>query len=321
MNAEIIIKRKADTSPKYGSSPYTRSVEELLQYSIINLNKPKGPTSHQVSYYVQKVMNIAKAGHSGTLDPGVTGVLPIAIGRGTRIVQALLPSGKEYVCIMHIHKPVDEVQIRKIMLDFIGRMKQLPPVKSAVKREWRFRQIYELEIYEIDGQDVLFRVKCEAGTYIRKLCHDIGLKLGVGAHMAELIRTHVGPFSYKDMVTIQDLRDGLWFYTHEKNENHIRNILLPIERALEFVPKVWILDSTVDAICHGSLLKVPGIAKFHSGITVDEMVAIMTLKEEVVALGTAKMTSDDMRGAERGIAVKIDAVFMKPNTYPRMEHV
>ncbi len=316
----IIIKRKAETSPRFGLAPTARSVEELIKYSIINLNKPKGPTSHQVSYYVQKILGISKAGHSGTLDPAVTGVLPVATGRATRIVQALLPLGKEYVCIMHIHRELDPGLVRQTMLSFIGTMSQLPPVKSAVKREWREREIYELEIMEIEGQDVLFRVRCEAGTYIRKLCHDIGLRLGVGAHMAELIRTKVGPFTYESMVTLQDVRDALWYYKEEGKDKWIRQVLHPIETAIEAMPKVWILDSAVDAVCHGALLKVPGIAKFDDTVSPDATVAIMSLKDELVALGTAVMSAREISKTEHGIAVKTHKVFMEPGTYPRIEN-
>lgn len=153
-----------------GINPKNRPTKELITYGIINIDKPKGPTSHQVSDYLQKILNIKKAGHSGTLDPGVTGVQPITLGKATRMAQYLLTAPKEYICVMHIHKKLSEAQIKSTLGFFIGKIKQLPPIKSAVKREERVREIYELEILEIIGQEVLFRVKCQAGTYIRKLC-------------------------------------------------------------------------------------------------------------------------------------------------------
>lgn len=167
---ELIAKRKSETSPKYGADPNKRETDTLISYGVVNIDKPKGPTSHQVSAYVQQILGLNKAGHSGTLDPHVTGVLPIALGRATRISQYLLKSGKEYVGIMHIHKDIDVQLLQKTVSEFVGKIMQLPPIKSAVKRQLRERNIYYFEILEIDEKDVLFRVGCQAGTYIRKLC-------------------------------------------------------------------------------------------------------------------------------------------------------
>ena len=193
---EILIKREAEPTKEYGSDPQNRTIPELIKYGIVNIDKPSGPTSHQVSAYVQGIMHIEKSGHSGTLDPGVTGVLPIALERATRVVQTLLTAGKEYVCLMLLHKEMSEYDIYKLFEEFTGTIRQLPPVRSAVKRQLRSREIYYLEILEIEGgRQVLFKVGCQAGTYIRKLVHDMGLKAGCGAHMAELRRTKAGPFT------------------------------------------------------------------------------------------------------------------------------
>jgi H/ACA ribonucleoprotein complex subunit 4 len=313
----IVEKRKAKTDSKFGSEPDSRPIKELLDFGVITINKPKGPTSHQVSAYVQKILNINKAGHGGTLDPRVTGVLPIAIGRGTRIVQTLLPAGKEYVCIMHIHKPVEPSQIKEVMKKFIGTIKQLPPIKSAVKRQVRDRKIYYLDILEIDKQDVLFRVGCEAGTYIRKLCTDIGKKLKTGAHMAELIRTKAGPFNDKEMYTMQELTDAFAYYK-EGNEKYIRKIIKPLEFAVSHLPKIWVLDSAIDSISHGADLKVPGIAKLHDPLEQEQLVAVMSLKDELVGIGRAKLSSKELIKEEKGIAVVLHKVFMLVGTYPKI---
>src|SRR3989344_1322752 len=127
MQREVLIRKKAESSMKFGEDPNNRPVDHLLTYGIININKPKGPTSHQVSAYVQQILGISKSGHSGTLDPNVTGVLPVAVGRATRVVSALLKAGKEYVGIMHLHKPVEDEKLRKVLDDFVGRIKQMPP--------------------------------------------------------------------------------------------------------------------------------------------------------------------------------------------------
>jgi len=168
MNSSLIVLKKDKSI--FGQSPQERTIKELTQYGIINLDKTKGPTSHQVADYVKKLLKINKAGHSGTLDPQVTGVQPIALGKAARITHFLLTAPKEYVGIMHLHQPVNETKLQISLKKFIGEITQLPPVKSAVKREKRKRKIYQLQILEIDKQDVLFKMKCQAGTYVRKFC-------------------------------------------------------------------------------------------------------------------------------------------------------
>ena len=139
---EILVRKESETDLSKGRKPSARSVEELLNSGMICLNKPQGPSSHQVSDYVKKILNLNKCGHSGTLDPNVTGVLPVALGRATKIVQVLLSAGKEYVCLMHLHNDFSEDKIRKACKNLIGEIKQLPPLKSAVKRVEREREIY-----------------------------------------------------------------------------------------------------------------------------------------------------------------------------------
>jgi H/ACA ribonucleoprotein complex subunit 4 len=327
LKRDILVRYLAKTDSKYGIDPEKRTTEELLKYGIINVDKSSGPTSHQVSAYLQKILNINKAGHSGTLDPKVTGVLPTAIGRATKVVQALLHAGKEYVGIMHLHQAVDPKIIEETAKKFLGKIKQLPPIKSAVKRQWRFRTIYYFEILEIsdDNKDVLFKLGCEAGTYVRKICHDYGQMVKdedgkpVGAHMSELRRTKAGPFNEDTLVSLQDLADAFHYYKKENNDTFLRKIIQPVENAVDHLPKVWVLDTTVNTLCHGAQLKVPGISKLETKIEPEDIVAVMTLKNELVAFGIAIMRSKEMLNKERGIAVKIDKVFMLPGVYPKFE--
>lgn len=165
-----LIRQQATTTEKFGCDPQKRSVKELLDYGIVNLDKPSGPTSHQVSAYVKGVLHLNKTGHSGTLDPGVTGILPVALGRGTRVVQSLLTAGKEYVCLMQLHEERSTKEVEAALKKFTGKITQMPPVKSAVKRQWRKRNVYYNELLDHKGTEVLFRTGCQAGTYIRKLC-------------------------------------------------------------------------------------------------------------------------------------------------------
>ncbi|MBR9683109.1 RNA-guided pseudouridylation complex pseudouridine synthase subunit Cbf5 [Candidatus Woesearchaeota archaeon] len=305
----ILILKKSEG--EFGKSPTERTITELINYGVVNIDKPKGPTSHQIIDYVKKILKIKKAGHSGTLDPAVTGVQPVALNRATRITHFLLTAPKEYVGIMHLHKPVDKDRLTKAVKKFIGEITQLPPVKSAVKRAKRKRKIYDFKIIEIEKQDVLFRVKCQAGTYIRKLCHDLGEDLGVGAHMAELRRTQAGPFTEKDnLVTLTDLQDAYHFYKEEDNPKFLQYCLQPIENAIKYLPKCWILDSTIESLTHGRDLAIPGISKTEPFET-DENVAILTLKGELVAVGTAVLSTKNIKHKEKGLAIKVKKVFME----------
>ncbi len=293
-----------------GCAPPMRSVETMLNYGIVNIDKVKGPSSHQVSDYVQKIIGIKKAGHSGTLDPAVTGVQPVAIGRATKITQFLLTAPKEYICVMHVHKDLEPAKIIEVMNTFKGKIQQMPPVKSAVKRQLRTREIYELEIMEIDKRDVLFRVRCEAGTYIRALCNDIGKKIG-GAHMACLRRSAAGAFDEKDnLITLDDLRDALWYWKEKGNEKYIRYCIQPVENALKYLKKVWIFDSALLSLSHGRDLGAPGVSKLEN-FKRGETVAIMSLKGEVVAVGVAEMSAVQISTDRKGIAVKTSKVFFE----------
>ena len=315
---QVLVKRPSETSEKYGCLPEKRPVRELLQYGIVNVDKPSGPSSHQVSAYVKQILGVDKSGHSGTLDPKVTGCLPVASGKGTRVVQSLLTAGKEYVCVMHIHKELPIEKVREAMEKFKGKIKQLPPIRSAVKRQWRFRNIYYMELLDIEGKNVVFVVGSQAGTYIRKLVHDIGQELGVGAHMLQLRRTKAGPFNESNIVKLQDLADAMHYLRKNNDETLLRRFLLPFESGVEHLPKIWVMDSTVDSLCHGASLKVPGIAKLDSGMQKDDPVAVLTLKGELVSVGVAQMSSEDILKNAHGIAAVSNQVLMDPGIYPRM---
>jgi H/ACA ribonucleoprotein complex subunit 4 len=165
----------------------------------------------------------------------------------------------------------------------------------------------------------LFSCGCQGGTYIRKLCHDVGLALGCGAHMQQLRRTKTGPLTEKISVTLQELSDAYYFWTEKKDEKRLRKVLLPMESALTHLPKIFISDTCVEALCHGAQLMLPGISKLDSGISVGELVAVYTLKGEGVLLATAMMTSEDMKKKKKGQSVKTERVLMKTGVYPKYE--
>ena len=311
----ILIKKESTTNINYGKKPEERTVSELLNNGVICLNKPDGPSSHQVSDYVKKILNVDKAGHGGTLDPGVNGVLPISLGKATKIMDALLKAGKEYVCLMHIHTQITEDKIRKAGIELTGKITQLPPLKSAVKRQVREREVYYLEILEIKDQDVLFKIGCQAGTYVRRICDDFGKLLGTRAHMQELVRTKAGPFNDKEWYSLQDIKDAFQLYS-EGEEKEIKKVVKPVEFALQHLPKVWIVDTAVDPLCHGTNLSIPGIAKLEKCVSKDSLVAVFNLKNELVCLGKSLMSSDDIIKNSKGLVLQVSRVFMDPEVYP-----
>jgi len=315
---KVLIKAEAMTDERYGSRPESRSTEELLKRGIIVLDKPSGPTSHQAADYLKRVLHVSKAGHSGTLDPGVTGVLPIALQESTRITNALLTAGKEYVCLMHVHQDIPREKLMEVLNKFKGKITQLPPKKSAVKRQLRDRNIYYLDVLEIKDKDVLFVVGCQAGTYIRKLVHDIGERLGCGAHMAELRRTKAGPFKENQAFILQDIADAFHYYKNG-DDSKLRKMLMPIESATQHLEKIWVHDAAINTMCHGAFLKVPGILKLDSDIKRGDIVAVMSLKNELILIGEAEMNSGELMKKEKGIAVKTLQVFMQPEAYPKYQ--
>ncbi|MFH0862505.1 MAG: RNA-guided pseudouridylation complex pseudouridine synthase subunit Cbf5 [Candidatus Altiarchaeota archaeon] len=318
MEDGILIKHEGEsTDPRYGRRPSDRPIQEHIRKGIANVDKPAGPTSHQVSAWVKDIFHIDKTGHSGTLDPNVTGVLPVGLGEGTKVLQALLIAGKQYVTVMKLHADTTNSQIKKTFSLFLGEIYQRPPLKCAVKRELRTRHIYSIKYIEREGDLVLYTVDCEAGTYIRKLCHDIGLILGVGAHMQELRRTRAGPFGEDTLVSMHDLRDAWENHQKTKDEAELRRLIQPLESAVEHLPKIWIKDSAVSAVCHGAHLAAPGVVKLTDTVKNKQDVAIMTLKGELVALATAMGDAKWILNANKGEVAAADRVIMHPDTYPK----
>jgi H/ACA ribonucleoprotein complex subunit 4 len=311
-----IVKVQAKTNPNYGKSPDERTVKELLNSGVINLDKPSGPTSHQVDAWIKKLLDIEKVGHGGTLDPNATGVLPIGIGDSTKALQALLFAGKEYIGIMKLHKDADKKKIIEVCKSFIGEVTQIPPIRSAVKRVKRKRNIYYFEVIQIEKRNVLFRVGCETGTYVRTLCVDIGKKLKTNAHLAELRRTRVGHLIEENSVILQDLKDAYVFLKEEDNEIEIKKIIHPLEKLLEHLPKIVIRDSAVDALCHGASLAVPGVVELDSEIKSGDTIAILTLKNEGVAIANSLMSTEEIVQKDKGVCADLARVLMNKGTYP-----
>ncbi len=315
---DMLVKDPDAIPDKWGVRPSDRSLGELLRGGVIALDKPPGPTSHQVTAWARDALHLDKIGHGGTLDPYVSGVLPICIGKAVRLTDIVLSSDKEYVCLMRLHADRSEARIREVMGRFVGKIYQLPPVRSAVKRQIRIRTIKELEILDIRGRDVLFRISCDAGTYVRTLCIDIGEMLLCGASMTELRRTRSGKMKEADAATLQDLTDSYIFWQQDGRGEWLRSLIRPMEVLVDPLPKIIVKATAVDAVCHGADLSVKGVHMIDPDIRRNALVAMMTLRGELVAIGKMQMSTDKIMDSDTGVAVKTERVFMDVGHYPKM---
>jgi H/ACA ribonucleoprotein complex subunit 4 len=228
----------------------------------------------------------------------VTGVLPVTLEESRKIVQALLYSGKEYVCVMKLHGETTENRVNEVLKEFEDTIYQRPPLRASVKRQLRTRRIFYIEFLEMD--------------------YDVGEVLGCGAHMQELRRTRAGPFVENgNIVTLHDV--AYWFmeWQQRKDEKILRKFIQPMEEALALVSKIYIRDSAVDAICHGANLTAPGVLSLETEINNGLMVAVFSLKGEAVALAKAVASTEEILNMEHGVVAKTERVLMNRGTYPK----
>lgn len=304
-----------------GSSPLKRNLQEYMRYGVINLDKPANPSSHEVVAWIKRILRVEKTGHSGTLDPKVTGCLIVCIDRATRLVKAQQSAGKEYVGIVRLHAAIEnETKLYKAVETLTGALFQRPPLIAAVKRQLRIRTIYESKMIEYDPQRHLgvFWISCEAGTYVRTLCVHLGLLVGTGGHMQELRRVRSGILSEnQNLVTMHDLLDAQYVYDQSKDESYLRRIVMPLEILLTSYKRVVVKDSAVNAICYGAKLMIPGLLRFADDIDVNDEIVMITTKGEAIAVGIAQMTTAVMATVDHGIVAKIKRVVMERDTYPR----
>merc|ERR1719272_2154464 len=304
-----------------GYSPTKRPIHILKHYGVINLDKPSNPSSHEVVAWIKQILEVEKTGHSGTLDPKVTGCLIVCIENSTRLVKAQQSAGKEYVAVFKLHQTVDRVEkIERALDKLTGACFQRPPVIAAVKKELRVRTIYDLKLVEYDEKRDLgiFWVSCEAGTYVRTLCHHLGYLLGVGAHMQELRRVRSGALKEDaSMVTLHDVKDAQWHYEQYNNEEYLRRVVMPLEILLVGMPRIVVKDTSVNAVCYGAQLMLPGVLRYESGIEVGTQVVIITTKGEAVAIAIAQMTTSTIATCDHGIVARTKRVIMDRDTYEK----
>ncbi|QLK27123.1 RNA-guided pseudouridylation complex pseudouridine synthase subunit Cbf5 [Natrinema zhouii] len=296
--------------------PGERSPAELLTFGVVNLDKPPGPSSHQVSGWLRDAVDetlaergvesrIGRAAHAGTLDPKVTGCLPMMLGDATRLAQVFLEGGKEYVAVLECHAPVP-ADAESVVAEFEGPIYQKPPRKSAVARRLRVREIYDLEVLEAEDRRLLVRMRCESGTYVRKLCHDLGLALGTGAHMGHLRRTATDPFDDRTLHSAHDFLDALGFWLEDDDPEPLYDVVEPAERMLEGIPSVVIARNAAREVAEGAPVYAPGVLEADDGIDRGALVACYTPDGAAVCLGELAGDVD----ADSGVVVDLERVLV-----------
>ncbi|KAI0094610.1 putative rRNA pseudouridine synthase [Irpex rosettiformis] len=318
---KLLVRSSHFTPIPTGCSPLKRDIASYVKSGVINLDKPSNPSSHEVVAWLRRILRVEKTGHSGTLDPKVTGCLIVCIDRATRLVKSQQGAGKEYVAVLRLHSALPNPSaLPRAIQTLTGALFQRPPLISAVKRQLRIRTIYESKLLEFDEKRNLavFWVSCEAGTYIRTLCVHLGLLLGVGGHMQELRRVRSGALSENDdMVTMHDVLDAQWVYDNTRDESYLRRVIRPLEALLVGYKRIVVKDSAVNAVCYGAKLMIPGLLRYEADIAVHEEVVLMTTKGEAIALAIAQMSTVELATCDHGVVAKVKRCIMERDTYPR----
>jgi tRNA pseudouridine55 synthase/H/ACA ribonucleoprotein complex subunit 4 len=237
------------------------------------------------------------------------------LGNAVRLAPHLLRHDKEYICLMRLHGDVEKERLEEIAGEFTGKIYQRPPRKSAVKRSLRIRSIHRIAILSHEGRLVLFRVHCDAGTYIRSLCHHMGLALGVGAHMQELRRIRSGPFDETRASTLHALSDAC-SHAAMGDTAALQSMILSVDASVPDLPNVIMQDRAIDAVCHGAKLAGVGIIS-SDPFKKDDSVVLLSRRREFVGLGRALVPSSGFSPKKPGLVVAPVAVFLKPGTYPK----
>lgn len=301
----MIILRKERA--KLGKPPSKRSIAEMLEYAVIPVDKPVGPTSHKVAEWVRRILGARKSGHSGTLDYDASGVLPVMLNQACKTSNFLMQQRKRYVCLAELSEEKPREAVEAALKKFEGKIMQLPPERAAVVRRLREREVYEMKLLEAEGKFVLFESEVQAGTYMRVICEDLGKELGCKGRMVELRRTSAASFNEKQAVTLQALSEAWWLYKHKRRTKPLKAALHQAEDVLK-TKRVVASDFTLPSITRGADLAVPGIIALDEGIEKGEFVAITSQKGELVCIAKAMASSKDIARAKKGIAFDVERV-------------
>jgi predicted rRNA pseudouridine synthase len=283
--------------------------------AFLLVDKPRGPSSHQVTAWVRDLLGVPSAGHAGTLDPNVSGLLWVGVGPALKLIPLLLEMPKRYIAILRLHGPAPDADVARVIAEFTGPVFQTPPVRSAVKRERRVRTIHRLELLEREDDRLLVDIVADSGTYVRTLAVDLGEALGVDAHMEELRRTGTGPFTEEAAVTLAQLADAVHAARAGRPE-FLLALLHPMAEVARDFPNVVLRESAASAVAHGADLASGGIADAPTAFAKGASVVLVRSDGELVAVGTALVDRDELRAHKHGWVIDATRVLVDPARFP-----
>ena len=300
----------------HGIDPENLSIEQRLASGFILLDKPPGPTSHQIASWVRDLLGLDRLGHGGTLDPFATGVLPLMAGKSMKLTKGILKTDKTYIAVLKFANETSNATLSDVISKLTGRIYNVPPEISAVKVQVRTRKIYSFEIIEASGKQAIVKIACEAGTYIRTIARDMGLLLGYKVELKELRRENSGRFDLADCVTLQEIADAVWLWKECDNPAALQKIIHPTEKLLLDKPYIIVKDSAASALCHGAPLLRPGLVDVSDKLSSGLEVAAFTSKNEIV--GIVKMTKsyNELSTETTGEIGKPVMILMEQERYP-----
>ena len=319
MEDRWIFDEEPQTNPSFGINPKDRSLEQLIECGVIAINKPPGPSSHQLASWARDILGISRIGHGGTLDPFATGLLTLLCGRATKLTDILLKKSKGYIAVIRFKNQVKISQVEKLLEKMTGEIYNVPPKESAVKIQIRSRNINTLELidYDLENRLINLRIECNAGTYIRTLTNDLGLLLDSKCELLELHRNKSGIFNSSMACTMQQLNDAAFLWREHDDNRGIRKLIAPIESILTNLPRIVVKDGAVAALSHGAPLARPGLVSAPKGIKKGSKVILSSLKGEAVAIAKLIVDTDSLNSINSGHVSTVETVMMKPGVYPQ----
>ena len=314
-----IFDQDPQTNPSFGKYPKDRSLEQLLDCGVIAINKPPGPSSHQLASWARDILGISRIGHGGTLDPFATGLLTLLCGRATKLTDILLQKSKGYIAVIRFKDHINVNKIEKLLEKMTGEIYNVPPKESAVKIQVRSRNISKLELidYDVENRLINLRIECDAGTYIRTLTNDLGLLLDSKCELLELHRHKSGKFNSSMACTMQQLNDAAFLWKEHDDERGMKKLIAPIESILTELPRIVVKDGAVAALSHGAPLARPGLVNAPKDINKDSQVILSSLKGEAVAVAKLIVDSNSLKSMDSGHVSTVETVMMKPGIYPQ----
>jgi len=283
--------------------------------TFLLVDKPRGPTSHQVTSWVRDLLGVPTAGHAGTLDPNVSGLLWVGVGPALKLIPLVLDFPKRYVGVVAFHGSVAGAELDRAIREFTGPVFQTPPVRSAVKRERRIRTIHRLVLVEHDATRLLIDVVADSGTYVRTLAVDLGEALGVGGHLEELRRVGTGPFTESNGVSMTQLADAI-VGARAGTPEPLLAMLHPLVEVWGEFPILRLKPAAASAIVHGADLSSGGILTTSRRYAKGAHVALTAADGAFLAFGRALVASEDVAGQAHGWVVDAQRVFADPARYP-----